>query len=144
MVAAVLAVLLVGFLLVLGLLGGSDDEPGSADKASTTPTNTAARTTPKPKPKPAVSGVNVVIAPAEATYVCVDRGAGTPVLYEGTLEQKRTFKDKKALRVNLGKRGLVVTVNGKKVTIPDSSEPVGFEFTQAATKELPAGSRPCA
>jgi transcriptional regulator with XRE-family HTH domain len=144
-VAIALAVALVGFLLVLGLLGGGDDEPG-ADKAADTSTQTTAKTTPKPKTTPTAppAGVTVAIAPAEPTYACIDKGEGTKIVFEGTLDQARTFKDSKMIRVNLGKRGLSLTANGKAVRIPESPEPVGYEFTPTATKELEAGSRPCA
>jgi cytoskeletal protein RodZ len=145
-IIGVIAVAVVAFLLVLGLVSGNDSNSPNGNKAgaTATQTQTTARTTPKPKPAPAPSGVNVAIAPATPTYACIDKGAGTPVVFEGTLDKARTFKDAKQLRVNLGKRGVSLTVNGKAVKIADSPDPVGFEFTPGGTKELPAGSRPCA
>jgi cytoskeleton protein RodZ len=140
------AVVVVVFLLLLGLVGGGKDKKDSGSASTTTQTTakTSPATTPKPKPKPVATGVTVKITPADPTYVCLDKGAGTPVLFEGTLSQPRTFKDAQHVRLNLGKRGAAVTLNGKPVKITESPDPVGFDFTTSATKELPAGSRPCA
>ena len=52
--------------------------------------------------------VQLRIVPAEPTYVCVDKGAGTPVVYEDTLERPETWKAKH-LRVNLGRRDVQLT-----------------------------------
>jgi hypothetical protein len=88
--------------------------------------------------------VTVRIAPTTPTYACLDTGQGTDVVFEGTLEAPRTFKHAKRLRVNLGKRALDMRVNGKRVAIPPSPEPVGFDLTPAGAREIAEGSRPCA
>ena len=141
-------VLLVGFLLVLGLVSGDDEEPGTETTATGADTETErTRTTPprrRPQPAPAPSGVTVRIAPTVPTYACVDAGEGTDVVFEGTLDAPRTFKHAQRLRVNLGKRTLDLRVNGKQVRIPPSPDPVGYDLTPTAAKEITEGSRPCA
>ena len=84
------------------------------------------------------------LAPAAATYACIDSGAGTGIVFEGILEAPRTFKHAKRLRVNLGKRALDLRVNGKPVRIAPSPEPVGFDLTPRGATEIPEGQRPCA
>jgi cytoskeleton protein RodZ len=135
----------IAFLLVLGLSSG---DKSSKDKGSATQ---EARTTPKRKPSrprrrrpPASKGVALDIAPVDATYVCIDKGPGTQIVYEGTLSQPRTFKDPQKLRVNLGKSSAAVKFNGRKVPIEQTANPVGFEFSRSGSKPLPAGQRPCA
>ena len=79
------------------------------------------------------------------TYACVDTGDGTDVVFEGTLEERAHLPQPAPdLRINLGKRSVELRVNGKPVTIPDSPEPIGFDFTRAGTKEIAEGTRPCA
>ena len=147
---AALAVALVAFLLVLGLVNGGDDEPGS-EKAGTEGAQTQTQPEPRRRAKrrrerrtPPPSGVTLRIAPTTPTYACLDTGEGTDVVFEGILEGPRTFKHAKRLRVNLGKRALDMRVNGKRVEIAPSSEPVGFDLTPTGAREIAEGTRPCA
>jgi cytoskeleton protein RodZ len=141
MLALLLLVAVVGVLLVIGLLS---DDSGGGEQASRTET-TKERTTTQPKKEtPAVpKRVALRIVPATLTYVCVDRGAGTPVLFEETIDAPQTFRGRR-LRVNLGKRDIQLWKNGKRVRITPSGEPVGFAFTPRRTRELDEGERPCA
>jgi hypothetical protein len=137
-----------GFLLVLGLAGGGDDKSAS-ERAATNGTkaqkqprrNRGGRRRAAPAP---VKGVTVRVAPSTPTYACMDTGEGTPVVFEGILEQPRTFRNANRLRVNLGKRAVDLRVNGKRVQIAPSPEPVGFDLTPKGATELPVGRRPCA
>jgi hypothetical protein len=88
--------------------------------------------------------VAVRIEPATPTYACIDTGEGTEVVFEGILEGARTFKNPSRLRLNLGKRALGLRVNGKAVKVTPGPDPVGFDLTPKATKEIPEGTRPCA
>jgi hypothetical protein len=131
-------------LIALGL--STDDKKTGKDSAAAT--DTQAQTAPAPKPKPrktpaAPTRVTLQIAPVTPTYACLDRGAGTPVIYEGTLDAARTFRGTR-LRVNLGKSGVGVRANGKPVTIAQGPDPVGYEFTPGSTRPIPLGERPCA
>ncbi|MGI9080881.1 MAG: helix-turn-helix domain-containing protein [Thermoleophilaceae bacterium] len=144
-----LALALVAFLLILGLVSGGDEEPASQRAATDdTQTETQPRPKPRPRPKPAPPprprGVTVRVAPAAPTYACIDSGQGTDIVFEGTLEGPRTFKQPKRLRVNLGKRAVELRLNGKPVQIAPSPEPVGFDLTPKGATELVEGMRPCA
>ena len=141
---AVVAILAV--LLVLGLTGGSSDDSSNTG----TTTTTAKKTTPKKsKPKPAKkraapkpTTVKLRIVPESPTYVCVDKGEGTQVVYEDTLSGPKSWKARH-LRINLGRRGVQITVNGKRVRVPAGSNPIGFDFRPTSTRVL-TGPRPCA
>jgi cytoskeleton protein RodZ len=131
-------VALVALLLVLGLTSGDN---GSKKTAQTT---TGAKHKKKPKrkqPKPAPTLVTLQITPNGPVYMCVDRGLGKQVLYNGTTPDPQTFKGKK-LRVNLGRTAVTVKVNGKPFPVKQISNPVGYEFSPAGSKLLPQGQRP--
>lgn len=139
-----LVVALVLFLLVLGLAGGKDE---SGDKAARTDTarTTTRRTQAKPRkaPRAAIRGVTLRIAPTEPTYLCVDAGEGSGRVFEGILEQARTFKNARELRANLGKRSVKVSANGKGIAVENNASPLGLRVTKAGGQEITNGQRPC-
>jgi cytoskeleton protein RodZ len=139
-----LAVVVVGvlaFLIILGSSGNDDDEPDSASQDRT-------ETTQRPKkrreqPPPAPTRVTLRIVPQGETYVCLDRGTDTPILFEGILTEAQTFRGKR-LRLNLGRRAVEMRANGKAVPVQPSAEPLGLDFRPRGWEELPEGERPCA
>ena len=133
-------VAILGVLLAIGLASDDDGGDGQAERPETTAERTA--TQPEEKPAPPTR-VALRVVPATPTYICVDRGAGTPVLFEDTIEEPQTFRGRR-LRVNLGKRDVQLTANGKPVEVTPGPDPVGFAFTPTRTRELPNGERPCA
>jgi hypothetical protein len=141
---ALLALLaILAALLVIGLTsdddgGGGGD--GQAQRTEETPTETAAEPEPEPPPP---RRVRLRVVPATPTYVCVDHGPGTDVVFESTIEGPETFRGKR-VRVNLGKRDVRLRMNGRNVPVTPSGEPVGFAFTPRGWRELPSGERPCA
>jgi cytoskeleton protein RodZ len=134
---------LVAVVAALVAIGLMTDDNGGAEKASR-PESTQTVTKPKPAPKPAAPRrVSLRVVPATPTYVCVDRGPGTDVLFENTIDRAQTFRGRR-IRVNLGKRDVRLTMNGKQVKVTPGPDPVGFAFTPRRTRELPSGERPCA
>ena len=78
------------------------------------------------------------------TYVCVDRGAGTPVaLSRGHLDASKSWRGRH-LRINLGKTSVSLTANGKRVPLEVGPDPAGIDFTPTGHRNIPAGKRPCA
>jgi cytoskeletal protein RodZ len=149
-IGAVLAVLV--FLVILGWdRGGNDNGGGDSQPAAKTETTAKKpgkakpkRTKPRRKPKPAVAtNVSLKIVPQGDTYLCVDKGQGTPKLFEGTINSPRSFKGKR-IRLNLGRTAVQITLNGKRFSVPQSGEPAGFDFTPKGGKPVPVGQRPCA
>jgi cytoskeleton protein RodZ len=129
----------VAALVAVGLLTGDD---GDGQVAAPPPTETE-RQQPRREPRPAPPRrVRLRIAPITPTYACLDRGAGTPVMFEGILEAPRTFRGR-ILRVNLGKTDVELRVNRRRVPVEPGPEPIGFEFTPTSRKPLPLGERPC-
>jgi cytoskeletal protein RodZ len=145
-VLVVVGVVLVIFV-ILGLTGGGSDD--TTDKTATTPTT--ARKSParkssrkRPPAKKKATTVRLRIVPASATYMCVDRGLGTPAIYQGTTTDAQTFRGKR-LRVNIGNTTVRISANGKSVAVPAAATPFGFDFRPGrAPRPLAAGQRPCA
>jgi cytoskeleton protein RodZ len=147
LIAAAVAVVVIGFLLVLGLTGGEDDSGGGGSDQATTTQSTTPRKPPKAKQRqqqPAPTGVNVKIVPVEPTYVCVDNGPGTAVVFENTLDAARTFRNPQRVRINLGKRSAAVSRNGERVTVADSAEPIALDLGRGGSREIDAAEAPCA
>jgi cytoskeleton protein RodZ len=134
-------VAILGVLLAIGL-ASDDDDGGDRQAARTETTEERTATQPEEKPPPPTRVVLRVV-PATPVYICVDRGAGTPVLFTDTIEAPETFRGKR-LRVNLGKRDVRLRKNRKPVEVTPGPDPVGFAFTPRRTRELPSGQRPCA
>jgi hypothetical protein len=55
----------------------------------------------------------------------------------------RTFKGKR-VRINLGRRAVTLTANGRRVTVPVGSDPLGMDLRPNSRKLIPSGQRPCA
>jgi hypothetical protein len=142
------AALVIGTLVVIGLLadngsnGGNGGNTNAAQATTTTKKKTTAAGAAPSKPA-APKRVVLKLAPAVPTYVCVDRGQGTPVAFEGIISTSRSWRGRH-LRVNLGKTSVVITANGKHVPLAVGPNPAGLDFTPGHHKNIAAGSRPCA
>jgi helix-turn-helix protein len=146
--AAAVIIAIVAVLLVLGLTGNGSSGGGGGSGSGAVSTPTAAKKSKKkaaerPKQAPRPRTVRLRIVPAAATYVCIDKGIGTNVVYEGTLVGPKSWKARH-LRVNLGRRAVRITVNGKRVSVPAGSDPIGFDFRPRSQRMLRLGQRPCA
>ena len=135
-----LAVVVVGALAAVGVVFGGDDgddgDSGEQEPAQTTPREQERERPARPR------RVRLRIAPVTPTYVCIDRGAGTPIVFEGTLDAPRTFRGR-ILRVNLGKTDVRLGANGRPIAVVPGPEPVGFRFTARSHRSLPPAKRPC-
>jgi cytoskeleton protein RodZ len=157
-IGAVVVVLLV-LLFALGSIGGggSDNKGGSGQQSSdTTPAQTAKETAAqrkkrlKAEKKKAAADrraallkkpISLKIAPAVPIYACiVDSSGGT--VFVGTVSAAQTFKAKKRMQINLGRStSVTVTVDGKKLSIPPGSVPVGYDLRKGK-KPKPLTTRP--
>ena len=136
-------VAIVGALVAVGLLSSGDGDGGSDQAADTTPQTDTTPNRPRRRDRPAPTRVVLRIAPITPTYVCIDRGAGSPVVFQGTIDAAQTFRGRR-VRVNLGKTDVRMTKNGKRVPLEPGPEPVGFAFTVRGARPIPLGERPCA
>jgi cytoskeleton protein RodZ len=140
---ALALLVLVGIVAVLVAIGLASDEDGGADQAARTETTPERTSTQPRKKKPAPPRrVALRVVPATPTWVCVDRGVGTPVIFENTIDSAQTFRGKR-LRINLGKRDVQLVMNGRRVEVTPGPEAAGFAFTPRRTRELESGERPC-
>ena len=143
---SVVLLVLVGIiaaLVAIGVMSDDGDDGEGRDQAST-PETTQTETTAAPSPEPAQPRrVSLRVTPSTPTYICVDHGAGTPVLYDHTIYAAQTFRGKR-VRVRLGKRDVRLRMNGKPVEVTPGPDPAGFAFTPRGSRELPVGERPCA
>jgi cytoskeleton protein RodZ len=137
--------LVIVVLVIVGILSPS----GNKDKKATAATTTTRTTTQSTKTaqgtpaKPAVTRVAVRVVPSVPTYVCVDRGAGTPVVFEGTISAGKSWRGRH-IRMNLGKTSVTLTANGRHVPLAVGPDPAGLDFTPHGHKDIPVGKRPCA
>ncbi len=137
---AILGILVV--ILVLGLTANEDKGSKQAADTTTQATQKKKRAPKKkPKPKPAPALVTLQITPNGPTYMCLDRGLGKAVVYNGTTTDPQTFKGRK-LRLNLGRTAVTIKLNGKPFPVPQVANPVGYEFSPTGSKELSQGQRP--
>src|SRR5918997_185115 len=97
---ALVAVLAV--LVGIGVTGGGGGGEGQADRPAAPATETTPATETQAEPPPP-RRVALRVVPATPTYVCVDRGPGTDVVFEDTIDAARTFRGRR-VRVKLGKR----------------------------------------
>jgi cytoskeletal protein RodZ len=140
---ALALLVLVGIVAVLVAIGLTSDDSGSGQEAAGTDTALERTTTQAKKKKaPAPTRVALRVTPATPTWVCVDRGAGTPVIFENTIDSAQTFHGKR-LRINLGKRDVELRKNGKAVPVTPGPDAAGFDFTPRRTRPLDIGERPC-
>src|SRR4051794_1857796 len=139
--AVVISIAVVGllaFLIVLGVTSGGDS--GSKKRSASRPSPAPKKHKPRKKPLPA--SVTLKVQPLTPTYVCVNKGPGTPIVFQGILSAPQTFKAPK-LRVNLGKATVQLQLNGKRFPTGGGLTPVGFEFSRTGSKPLPVAERPC-
>jgi cytoskeletal protein RodZ len=148
-------VLLLAVILVLGFTGENGDDNGdtrstngqqardeSAAQQRARERRRAKRARERKRRQRALaSTVRLRLVPAEPTYACVVDGSGK-MLFGGTLSEPRNFKSKR-IRINLGRTSVTVTVNKKRLRIPPSSDPVGYDLRAGKKpKPLPLGQRP--
>ena len=130
-----------GVLVVIGVLSNDGGDGQSAARTETTTERTT--TQPKKETPPPPTRVALRVVPATPTYVCVDRGAGTPVVFEGTIDTPRRFHGKR-VRVNLGQARRAArgrTASASRST--PGADPVGFAFTPQADARAAGRQRPC-
>jgi cytoskeleton protein RodZ len=138
--AAFALIALIGTLLLLGLLGDSEDE-GPRQAGDPEPTTTEETTT---ETEEAPSFVTVELTTTGTVWVCMVDAHDVPVIEGVTLtagEREGPF-EARAFKLGLGNGQIELTANGEPVRIPDVANPVGYRITPEGTEELPEGTRP--
>jgi cytoskeleton protein RodZ len=141
-IGALAAAALVVVLIVLGLTGGDDNEPGSgtqAAKGSGKQGKKDQAAVGKPQDK-----VSIRLTANAEVWVCAIAADGTPVVNGEILQagaQKGPFRSGK-FDLAFGNGAIDVQVDGKPVRVQDTPSPVGYEVTPKRVRVLPEGSRP--
>ena len=145
---ALLVVALVGLLIVLGS-NAREDEPEPRPAVATTAAEEPARparTTPAKRPKPAVPKVaRLELLPTGPVWVCL-RAAGNRTLLDGEVIEPGTdlpvFRSS-AFRMTFGNGDLALRVNGKRLSVPDVQNAIGYAVSRSGKRTmLPEAQRP--
>jgi hypothetical protein len=143
-----IAVIFVGLIFALYLLGSTGDDP---DEAATAPTTTGRTTGERPRAAPpAVQAparpqrVALRIEATGAVYVCLK--AGDRTLVDGrTLQagqRTRTFRSRR-FRLTLGNNAVRLRINRRTRSVAASEDPIGLEITPNRGRQpLSADERP--
>jgi cytoskeleton protein RodZ len=142
-IAGIAVVALVGILLVIGLVGGSDDGEAPAPAEDQSPASSGdggERSAREERP----SRVTLSLTTTGTVWVCVVDEDEQPVVEGVTLaagEEAGPFRGR-AFDVGLGNGAVEMEANGKRVEIPTAANPVGYRFTPERTVELTPEERP--
>ena len=142
-----LGLVLVAVLAALFLIGrgGSDDDPDPAGVATVPRTETEreqpARTE-RERPSPPRS-VRLTIAPSAPVWVCLEDARGRRLIPgEEIGEGARTYRSRR-FRMTLGNANVTVRANGRRIAVPESSEPIGLAIdSRGRGRPLPEADRP--
>jgi cytoskeleton protein RodZ len=144
MVGGVLLVI-VG-LVIVGLIGGSDDGGGGEGRAKgedrgrqAAPPATPTTTTTTP-----AGEVSVELQPTGTVWVCLVDDAGEPLVDSETLTigDSRGPFTASGFEVTFGNGSVEMTVDGGPEQIPEVAEPIGYRITPSGVRELNPSSQP--
>ncbi|HEY6731311.1 MAG TPA: helix-turn-helix transcriptional regulator [Solirubrobacterales bacterium] len=146
-IAIGVSALVVVALLVVGLSGGGEPGgPGTGGKAK--PARDAGSDRPRGEPaKSAVgpSGHTLELLAKGEVWVCLLGGGGGQLVGGDILaagEAAGPFRSG-SFTLALGNGAVTMTVDGKQMTLPEPSSPIGFTVdSQGSVQELPEGERP--
>jgi cytoskeletal protein RodZ len=149
------AVVVVGLLVGLWVIGNGNDDNGGPTGSTPPPASTQAKTTTssskasskkkkakKSKPKPKLARLSIVAT--GQVYVCLKAaGERTPVpgiVLTGGARQG-PYKSSK-FRLQLGTSEARLIVNGKSRSVPPVANGIGYEITPRRVRRLPASQWP--
>jgi cytoskeleton protein RodZ len=149
------AVVVVGLLVGLWVIGNGNDDNGGPGGSTPPPTSTQSKTTTstskpssskkkakKSKPKPKLARLSIVAT--GQVYVCLKAaGKRTPVpgiVLTGGARQGPYRSSK--FRLQLGTSEARLVVNGKSRSVPSVANGIGYEITPRRVRRLPASQWP--
>jgi cytoskeleton protein RodZ len=130
---------LIIVLIILGSIGGGDDETPVA-----TPPTTTAKARPKPRPRPAPTVARLTLIPTGEVYVCL-RNSSDKLIVNTTLSPdtgSKGFRGKR-FRLTVGNASLTMRVNGKELAVQPSATATTFEITPRGRRLLPETQNAC-
>ena len=141
LLAALAAAGIIGFLLVLGLTGGSgnsDHTPSREKAAARTPSTTQTTTAESPQQ------VSLRLEPTGTVWVCLEDDRGRDVVNGETLNSgdARGPFQAKSFKLRLGNGEMRIDVAGKPFTVPPVAQPVGYSITPDGVHKLASSAQP--
>ena len=150
---ALVALVLVGILVALFVVGGGgDDDASGPDRVPTMPATP--ETTPKapasgdradrPAARPRRRTVRLQVVPTGPVSVCLVDARGRVLVPNRILQAgaaTSTFRSRR-FRLVLGNNAARLRINGRSRTVAPSSEPIALEITRAGRRPLSADRRP--
>jgi cytoskeleton protein RodZ len=130
---------LIALLIVLGSIGGGDDNTPVA-----TPTSTTPKARPKPRPRPAPTVARLTLIPTGEVYVCL-RNADDKLIVNTTLTPdtgNQSYRSKR-FRLTVGNAAITTRVNGKDLQVQPSPTATTFEITPRGRRLLPETENAC-
>lgn len=141
---AIVVAVLVALLVVLGLTGGSDDEPATGLLPSREGSPGPPRRSPQPSPPARPRRVKLSLLATAEVWVCVV-DAKDNELVDGVILQSGSRQGpfrSPSFRVNFGNGQIQMRVNGRTEEVPDAPIPVGYEIRPGGLRELGEMERP--
>lgn len=143
---AISAISLVILLLVVLLLAGGSSKHGKPSasthtaKSSKKPTGHTLRSITRPRPRRA----SLALQATGPVYVCLIADNGHKVIpgVEMKSGERTATHHARRFELTLGNNAVTMYVNGKALTVPPSSQAIGYSITSRGRHTLPAGSLP--
>jgi cytoskeleton protein RodZ len=144
--AAIAVVALLGIVVLLAPIGGSDEETGEPAERAVSPES---RTSPAPSaaakaPAERPSQASVRLTTIGTVWVCLVDERGRPLIEGVTLpadEEQGPFRGR-GFEIGLGNGQVELEANGRRVPIPARAEPLGYRVNPEGTRELTPSERP--
>jgi hypothetical protein len=141
---AFVALIIVGLITSLYLLGQGNDKPAPSAPAARQPAAPPATPPVTASSAPRPRSVRLQLQGTGQVYVCLKAGNRT-VLNGVTLnpgDRTPTFRARR-FRMTLGNNGVILRINGRPKTVAPSAQPIGLEITpRSGRRPLPASRRP--
>jgi hypothetical protein len=137
---------LAGVVAVLGLTGGDGGERagGEGRGAGTQEGEASPTVTSMAEPPPRPSEVSLELTSTGTVWVCLVDERGRALVNGVTLlpgERQGPFRAR-AFKVTLGNGEVGLEVDGRAVQVPQLAEPLGYQITPQAVRELNPAARP--
>jgi hypothetical protein len=141
-ITAVIAVLLIGVLVAIGVAGGGgEDEPGDA---RTGPREAQSREGAPGQSREKPPGIVLRLDAEADVWVCLVNAGGRQLLDGQTLtagQVEGPFRSR-SFTVTLGNGAVGLEVDGSPLAVEQTPNPVGFRITRAGAAPLAEGERP--
>jgi len=145
--AGLIAVVILGVVVIVGLLDGSPNGEDRADRVRRAEGSGGApsvtRTSQEP-PRAQPDRVSVRLRSSGTVWVCLVDDRGRALVNGETLvagEARGEFRAR-AFEVTFGNGAVEMEVDDEPVDVPDLAEPLGYRITPGGVRELDPASRP--